>query len=153
MQNGATKKRVGYAYVVGDILHEGHLRHLENCKSMCDFLIVGVLTDEATMERKPQPVMGFLERIRLVSALRVVDMAITQTTYTPHSNVKRVKPDILFESTSHDPTLLAHSQSLIESLGGELIVMPYFPEQSSTKIKEKIRNGEKNHRKTSKKWV
>lgn len=133
--------QTGYAYVVGDILHEGHLRHLENCKKMCDFLIVGVLTDEATMERKPQPVMKFQERIRLVSALKVVDMAVTQHTYPPHDNVRKLQPDILFESTSHDATLIIHSKNLIESLGGRLIVMPYYKEQSSTKIKEKIKHG------------
>ena len=41
-----------YAYVCGDILHEGHLLQLENAKAMGDKLIVGVLTDEAIMEKK-----------------------------------------------------------------------------------------------------
>jgi bifunctional ADP-heptose synthase (sugar kinase/adenylyltransferase) len=110
---------------------------------MCDTLIVGVLTDEATIERKPTPIMGFRERYRLVSALKVVDMAVIQHEYPPHKNAKQIKPDILFESTSHDSKLIAHSKSLIESLGGRLVVMPYYEEQSSTKIKEKIINGNK----------
>lgn len=59
---------IGYAYVVADIFHIGHLRHLLNCKAMCDILIVGVLTDEATMEIKPRPIIPFEERIQVVVA-------------------------------------------------------------------------------------
>ena len=102
-----------------------------------------MLTDEATMERKSKPIMGFEERILLVSYLKMVDMAVPQREYTPHINVGRFVPDILFESTSHDATLLAHSKSCIKSYNGRLIVMPYYPDQSSTMIKERIKHGNK----------
>jgi len=122
---------IGYAYVVGDILHFGHILHLKNCKALCDKLIVGVLTDEACMERKPKPVIGFKERLELVGELKSVDAVVAQEDYSPYWNVDRIKPDILFESDSHkDGEINPH---------GKVITMPYFPDQSSTKIKEKIR--------------
>lgn len=132
-----------YAYVVGDILHYGHLRHLLNAKALGDKLIVGVLTDEAVMEKKLRPVIPFAERLALIGALECVDLAVPQKTYAPHDNVKTMGVDILVESTSHNETLRAHGKSLMESLGGRMVVMPYYQEQSSTNIKEKIRDGDK----------
>lgn len=122
---------IGYAYVVGDILHIGHIRHLRNAKSLCDKLIVGVLTDEAVMEKKPKPILGLERRMRLVGELRTVDAVVAQETYSPMDNVHALKPDILFESTSHAEP--AHNPY------GRTLVLPYFPGQSSSRIKEEIR--------------
>ena len=123
---------VGYAYVVGDILHVGHLLHLRNCKRLCDRLIVGVLTDEATMEKKPRPTIPFEQRIQLVAALRHVDAAVAQDVYEPLKNITDLKPDILFECSGHERI------SYI-TFPGRIIAMPYYPGQSSTHIKETIR--------------
>lgn len=123
---------IGYAYVVGDILHFGHIRYLKNCKALCDKLIVGVLTDEAVMEKKSQPIVEFRERLELVSELRSVDAVVAQETYSPLDNVRAIKPGILFESTSHDDPVI--------NPYGSTIVMPYFPKQSSSSIKRKIQN-------------
>ena len=132
-----------YAYVVGDILHYGHIRHLLNSKALGDKLIVGVLTDEAVMEKKPRPIIPFSERLALINALECVDLAVPQNTYAPHENVKDVGADVLIESTSHSDKLIAYSKSLMKSLGGRLIVLPYYQGQSSTKIKEEIKHGDK----------
>ncbi len=125
--------KVGYAYVCGDILHKGHLLHLRNAKSLCDKLIVGVLTDEAVMEKKQKPIVGFEERIELVRELRSVDAAVAQDTYSPKKNVMALRPDILFESSSHDKPFYYNYND------AKTLVMPYFPPQSSTTIKRKIK--------------
>jgi len=122
---------IGYAYLVGDVLHFGHIQHLKNCKALCDKLIVGVLTDGACMEKKQKPIILFKERMELVTELKSVDSVVTQEKYSPIENLQAIQPDIFFESTSHKPP--------VENPWGRTIVMPYFPEQSSSKIKEKIR--------------
>lgn len=132
-----------YAYVCGDIIHIGHLRQLENAKAIGDKLIVGVLTDEAVMEKKPRPIISFPERMALVNALECVDLVIPQETYSPYDNVWAVGADILMESTSHSNELLREGEELMEQLGGRMVVMPYYPGQSSTKIKGKIKDGNK----------
>ena len=129
-----------YAYIVGDILHYGHLRYLMNAKALGDKLIVGVLTDEAVMEKKPKPIIPFSERLPLISGLGCVDVAIPQNTYAPHDNVKRVGADILVESTSHSQDLLDYGKSLMESLGGRLVILPYYQGISSTQIKKEIKD-------------
>ena len=67
----------GYAFVVGDLLHYGHLHFLKQCKKHCDFLIVGVYTDELTESYKRRPVIPFVERIALIQSLKPVDMVVT----------------------------------------------------------------------------
>ena len=134
-------KKIVYAYVCGDILHKGHLLHLNNAKKIGDILIVGVLTDEAVMEKKSKPIVSFEERLELVESLQCVDIVVPQHTYTPYENIKNIRPDILMESTSHDDKLIEESRKVMKDIGGMVLVMPYYPVQSSTKIKDKIKNG------------
>ena len=91
-----------YSYYVLDIVHRGHLLMMKNAKAIAGKdgkLIVGILTDEAVMEKKEKPILPFEERIELASAIKYVDVAVAQETYSPLPNVKRIKPDILMEST------------------------------------------------------
>ncbi len=136
--------KIVYAYVVADLLHVGHVLALENAKKLAGEegkLIVGVLTDEATMEKKIRPTVSFSERCKLVVSLRCVDCVVAQNKYSPVENVKTIKPDILMESDSHTDEDLMETKKLTDQINCRIIKMPYFPEQSSTKIKEKIRNG------------
>ena len=127
--------KTGYAYVVADIFHLGHLKHLQRCKKYCDKLIVGVLTDKATMEKKQKPIIGYKERLEIIRNIKCVDRAVEQKTYSPLPNAKKLKVDVLFESTSHTKEAIAEARKIIN-----IKVMPYFPKQSSTKIKLKIIN-------------
>lgn len=126
-----------YAYVCGDILHEGHLLQLENAKSMGDKLIVGVLTDEAVMEKKKRPIISFAQRLRLVQAVGVVDAVVSQHEYSPITNVKSLGVDILMESASHIGNKYLDD---LKDLDVRVIMTPYYPGQSSTNIKNKIRS-------------
>lgn len=132
-------EKVVYAYVVADLLHIGHVLALENAKAMGDKLIVGVLTDEAVMEKKPKPVLSFSERLHLIKSLKCVDVAISQGTYSPIDNIINLKPDILMESDSHTEEDLLETYRITKMYGIRVFKMPYYPEQSSSKIKEKIK--------------
>lgn len=132
--------KIVYAYVCGDIIHIGHITHLLNSKGAGDKLYVGVLTDEAVMERKQKPVFSFKERMDLIRNLKCVDVVVPQNTYSPLDNIRTIKPDILAESTSHKPEDIKTAEEVMKEIGGRVIVMPYYSEQSSTAIKDKIRN-------------
>ncbi len=132
-----------YSYYVLDIVHRGHLLMMKNAKAIAGKdgkLIVGILTDEAVMEKKEKPILPFEERIELASAIKYVDVAVAQETYSPLPNVKRIKPDILMESTSHDEDAIEEAREYMESINGKVVVLPYFPSQSSTDIKNNIKN-------------
>jgi len=125
-----------YAYVAGDILHEGQLLQLENAKAMGDKLIVGVLTDSAIMEKKVRPIITFAQRLRVVQALKVVDCVVPQHEYSPINNVKSLGVDILMESASHIGNSYLDD---LKDVDVRVIMTPYYPGQSSTDIKNKIK--------------
>ena len=131
-----------YSYYVLDIVHKGHLLMMKNAKAIAGDdgkLIVGILTDEAVMEKKEKPILSFEERIELASAIKYVDVAVAQETYSPLPNVKRIKPDILMESTSHDEEAIEKAREYMDSINGKVVVLPYFPSQSSRDIKDNIK--------------
>jgi len=131
-----------YSYYVLDIVHKGHLLMMKNAKAMAGKdgkLIVGILTDEAVMEKKERPILSFEERIELASAIKYVDVAVAQETYSPLPNVMRIKPDILMESTSHDEEAIEKAREYMDSINGKVVVLPYFPSQSSRDIKNSIK--------------
>ena len=130
-----------YSYICGDILHSGHILHLENSKSLRDKLIVGILTDSAIIKHKPRPIIPFYQRLELVSKLSFVDCVVPQKEYSPLKNVLMINPDILMESESHIGK--EYLRELKRQFKGRIVFMPYFPEVSSTKIKKKIKNGKK----------
>lgn len=127
-----------YAYVCGDIFHTGHLLQLQNSKALGDKLFVGVLTDEAVMEKKKAPVIPYWERMRIVQSLEFVDCVVPQHEYSPLKNILMIKPDILMESESHfgNDYLL----EIEKDFKGRIIFTPYSPGSSSSNIKKKIRN-------------
>jgi len=76
------KSKYNRIYTSGcfDIFHYGHLNILIKSKELCDYLIVGVSTDELIEEEKGKPpIIPFEERIKVVQAIRLVDEVIAQT--------------------------------------------------------------------------
>ena len=70
--------RVGFTCGSFDLMHAGHVVMFEDCKSVCDYLIVGVQSDP-TLDRswKNKPVQTLEERTRIVQACRYVDKVVT----------------------------------------------------------------------------
>ena len=135
-----------YSYYVLDIIHKGHIEMMKNSKAIAGEdgkLIVGILTDEAVMEKKPKPILSFEQRFDIARAIIYIDLVVAQETYSPMPNVKRIKPDILMESTSHSEDALKEAREYMESIGGRVIVIPYYPSQSSTNIKNEIKKKSK----------
>ena len=131
-----------YSYYVLDIVHKGHLLMMKSAKAIAGNdgkSIVGILTDEAVMEKKERPILSFEERIELATAIKYVDVTVAQETYSPLPNVMRIKPDILMESTSHGEEAIEKAREVMDSINGKVVVLPYFPPQSSTNIKNNIR--------------
>ena len=134
-----------YSYFVLDIVHRGHLMMLKNSKAIAGpdgRLIVGIVSDQAVLEKKGKaPTLSFSERLELANAIKYVDLVVAQKDYTPYENIKHIAPNILMESESHSEAQIDKGRQIMSDLGGKVIVMPYFDDQSSTLIKSKISQG------------
>jgi len=70
---------IGYTTGVYDMFHIGHLNILKRAKSQCDYLIVGVSTDELVLkEKKHVPIIKFEDRCKIVEAIKYVDKVVPQ---------------------------------------------------------------------------
>ena len=138
--------KIVYSYYCLDIIHSGHLLMMKNAKALAGKdgqLIVGVLTDEAVMEKKPKPILSFSERMRIAEAIKYIDIVVPQTTYSPLPNCESIRPHILAESDSHSKDSILEAKATLNKWGGKIVVFPYYPFQSSTGIKKRIKRKSK----------
>ena len=103
-------------------------------------LIAGILTDDAVMEKKPSPILDFKERFELASSIKYIDKVVAQHVYSPLENIKKIQPNILMESSSHEKNEIDNLLKYMKSIGGEVVTIPYYKEQSSSMIKQMIIN-------------
>ncbi len=89
--------KIGYTAGVYDLFHIGHLNLLRNAKLACDYLIVGITTDELSESKKgKRPVIPFAERMAIVEGIRYVDMVVPQTNYDKMEAWNNLKFNVMF---------------------------------------------------------
>ena len=110
---------VGYTTGAFDLFHIGHVNLLRNARALCDYLIVGVSTDELLRECKREPVIPFADRVEIVRACRYADAVIPQATREKREAVERLKPDFLFVGDDW------YGRYPGEGLGVRIIYLPY----------------------------
>lgn len=136
---------VVYSYYVLDIVHKGHLHYMQTAKAIAGedgLSIVGILTDEAVMEKKSRPTVSFQERLDLAVAIKFNDVVVPQETYSPLENLRLLCPDAVLESSSHNGPDISKVRAFMQTIHGRVFVIPYYSIQSSTKIKERVRENE-----------
>lgn len=134
--------KIVYSYYCLDVVHSGHILMMKNAKALAGKdgkLIVGILTNDAIMELKSKPTLSLRERMSIAEAIKYVDLVVAQDTYSPISNCKKIKPDILVESASHSKKDINKTEKILKPHGVKIITLPYYPLQSSTQIKKRIR--------------
>jgi glycerol-3-phosphate cytidylyltransferase len=72
------KYNIGYTTGVFDMFHIGHLNILKKAKKKCDFLIVGVTTDELVSYKNKKAIIPHAERMAIVESIKYVDKVVPQ---------------------------------------------------------------------------
>ncbi|MBQ0106029.1 MAG: adenylyltransferase/cytidyltransferase family protein [Armatimonadetes bacterium] len=137
------KYKIGMTVGVFDLFHEGHLNLLERCKEQCEYLIVGILSDEHVKNTKhkdtvfPQNV-----RHRIIDALKVVDETVDILPHEVTDRValcQRVPFDVLFNGSDWiGSERFAKIEKDLKEINVPIVYFPYTQGISSTEIKDKM---------------
>ena len=91
------KYKIGYTSGVYDMFHIGHLNIIKRAKEQCEYLIVGVTTDELCQSRKHKlPIICEQDRMAIVESIKYVDLVIPQTDMDKVSVVEKYNVDAVF---------------------------------------------------------
>ena len=136
------KKIIGYTTGVFDMFHIGHLNILKRAKEQCDYLIVGVSTDEVVEEyKKKTPIIKFEERIAIVEAIKYVDEVVPQTTMDKMEAWKQLKFDVMFHGSDwKGSNMYNHIIEKFNNVGVQVIFLPHTEGVSSTLLTEVLYN-------------
>lgn len=138
-------KRIGYTTGVYDLFHIGHVNLLRRARLECDYLIVGVTTDELCIEAKGKaPIIPFTERMSVVESVRYVDMVVPQVNYDKLEAWRNHKFNVMFVGDDWKGTSkwVALEQEFA-SVGVEIVYFPYSQQTSSTRIRTILDSYEK----------
>lgn len=132
-------KIIGYTTGVFDLFHIGHLNILKKAKEHCDYLIVGVTTDDLVSYKNTQAIVPFEERIEIVKAISYVDEVVAQTTMDKKDAWERLKFDRMFVGSDWKGTEKWDKlEEEFNELNVEIIYFPYTKGTSSTKLRETL---------------
>lgn len=131
---------IGYTTGVFDLFHIGHLNILKQAREQCDFLIVGVSTDELVEQYKnKRPVICYQERMEIVKAIRYVDRVVPQTSRDKLAAWKEHRFDKMFVGDDWKGTpLWLELEEKFRPLGVEIVYFPYTQGTSSTFLKQTL---------------
>jgi len=135
-------KTIGYTTGVFDLFHIGHLRLLKRAKMHCDYLIVGVSTDELVHSyKKKDPIIPFAHRLEIVGSISYVDEVIVQTHRDKKKQFDEICYDILFvgDDWKNDPLWL-DLEVYLEKENAKVTYFPYTKTVSTTKYTEMLQN-------------
>lgn len=123
-----------------DIIHRGHIEYLNEAKSLGDFLLIGLNSDNSTKRLKgdTRPINNELDRAFVLSNLKCVDAVILFEEDTPYNLIKSVKPDFLVKGGDWREEQIAGAD-VVKEYGGKVISLKFVNSYSTTNIIDKIK--------------
>jgi D-beta-D-heptose 7-phosphate kinase/D-beta-D-heptose 1-phosphate adenosyltransferase len=132
--------RIGFTNGCFDILHPGHIKLLAEAHAACDRLVVGLNSDASVKRLKGEsrPMQDVHARAEVLAAIEAVDLVVVFDHDTPLELIRRVRPKVLAKGGDYRrEEVVGHE--LVESDGGEVILIDLLPGFSTTKIVHKSR--------------
>ena len=136
------KYKVGYVQGSFDMFHIGHLNIIKNAKSICDYLIVGVNSDEFMYSYKHKhPVIPVKERIEIIKALKYVDEAHIVNNMDKLEALEKFHYNALIMGDDYKGTEFYNKvEKELKEKKVDVIYFPYTKTTSSTIVREKLSN-------------
>ena len=134
-------KVIGYTTGVFDMFHIGHLNILKKAKEQCEYLIVGVSTDEVVEQYKHRkPVIPFEERLAIVQAVRYVDEVVPQANMDKFEAWRVLQFNVLFHGSDWKNSPMYNKiERELNAVGVDVVYFPHTEGISTTDLIERIR--------------
>ena len=125
---------------VFDILHPGHVRYLQQARTLGDGLIIGLNSDASVRRNKgpERPINPEAERAELLEALACVDAVVVFDEETPAEIIKAIQPDILVKGADWAEDAIV-GRDTVEARGGRVVRVPIEQGYSTTEIIRRIK--------------
>ena len=125
---------------VFDLLHPGHVDVLVGARACGDALVVAVNSDASVRRLKgpERPVRSEAERAYVLAAFSAVDAVVVFDEDTPLDAVRALRPDVIVKGGDYrEETIVGAAE--VRARGGDVVVIPLTPGQSTTAIIAKLR--------------
>jgi D-beta-D-heptose 7-phosphate kinase / D-beta-D-heptose 1-phosphate adenosyltransferase len=135
----AEGKRIVFTNGCFDLLHIGHVRYLEEAKSLGDILVVGVNSDASVRGLKgpERPVLPEEERAEILSGLGCVDYVTIFDESTPANLISLLLPHILVKGGDWTKESTVGWET-VEGNGGEVVILSFVEGASTSQLIETI---------------
>lgn len=123
-----------------DILHIGHVKYLEEAKSLGDKLIVAINSDSSVKKLKGEdrPINNEMDRAMVMAALGFVDGVIIFSEDTPLQLIEALNPDILVKGGDWAVDKIVGAEHVFKN-GGEVYSLPFIKGYSTSNVIQKIK--------------
>ena len=123
-----------------DLLHPGHIRLLEQARSLGDILILALNSDTSVRRMKgpSRPMICETERAAMALALAAVDAVTLFDEDTPRELIAEVLPDVLVKGADWSHFIAGREE--VEAAGGRVLTVALEPGYSTTNIVEGMIN-------------
>lgn len=136
------KYKKGYTQGVYDMFHIGHLNLLKNAKEQCEYLVVGINSDNLVMEYKnKKTVINELERAEIVANIKCVDESIIVNTLDKIEALKEIGFDAIFIGSdwAGNPRW-EQTKTQLAKYGVDVVFLPHTEGISSTLLRFEAEN-------------
>ncbi len=120
------EKTIALCHGVFDLIHPGHVIHLEQAKAMADVLVVSITAARYVRKGPGRPYFDDEMRMKVLNALECVDYVMLSEGYTVDDIIESVEPDIYVKGEEYakpedDITgKITEEKALVEKHGGRI---------------------------------
>jgi D-glycero-beta-D-manno-heptose 1-phosphate adenylyltransferase len=132
-------RRIVFTNGCFDLLHPGHVRLLEESRSLGDVLVVAINTDASVRQNKgpSRPLTPERERAEVLAALSAVDYVVLFDAPTPRALIVALLPDVLVKGSDWGPNEVVGKEE-VETAGGRVVSIPLAPGYSTSNLIDRI---------------
>ena len=135
MKRDYAQKKVVFTNGCFDLLHYGHILYLYEARQLGDILVVGLNSDSSVQLLKgpTRPVNPWEARAAVLASLFFVNFVLYFTEKTPEKTISCLKPQIHCKGGDYSAEDLPETP-LVRSFGGEVCILPFVKNYSTTSI-------------------